>query len=159
MLRSEPTQPVFPGRRKTVERFHRNRLLLFTREQSRELRQTVAEPGTIRRFEQVHAGYIGAAPAFSFTANGFDHDSTLKAGEPLTNTRRFLISTRNVLTAGNQLSQPMRRPAVPPRVLHTPPALVMAGNVGYRPTIRSRVPSFGSRVPALNGPGVAGTEQ
>ncbi len=158
MLRSAPTQPAHPGRVKAGERFHTLPLLVMSRDQSRELRHTLAEPGTIRRWEQVHAGYTGAAPAFSWTANGFDVDAQLAGGEPLTNTRRYLISTRNTLTAGNQLSQPMRRPVVPPRTLHSPPALVMAGNAGYSPTIRSRVPSFGSRVPALNGPSIAGTE-
>jgi hypothetical protein len=72
---------------------------------------------------------------------------------------RFLIDTRDVLTAGNQRSMPMRRPTIRPTVTQKAPSLVMAGNVGYRPTIRSRVPSFGSRVPALNqGLGIAGTE-
>ena len=130
-------------------RFRRNRLLLYTREQSRELRRTEQTPGTVRRTWHNMAGYVGAQPPFSFTANGFDYDPR-PVSENVSTPYRYLVTTRNILTAGNQLSQPMMRPAIPPVVTHSPPALVMAGNVGYRPTVRSRIPSFGSRVPALN---------
>lgn len=158
-LRSEPTVPFFKQYRKTGEFFHRNRLLLYVRDQDRVLRTTDQVPSvTIRRLWQNLAGYVGTGAGFSWTANSPGNGKrTIEShvSTPL----RYLISTVDTLTAGNQRSMPMRRPQVPPRVAHTAPSVVAAGNVGYRPTVRSRIPSFGSRVPALNqGYGIAGTE-
>lgn len=131
-------------------RFHRNRLLLFTRDQDRELRLTVALPGTIRRFIMPALRYVGAQGPFSWTENSFSPDAPKGQGMN-TNPLRYLISTTDVLTAGNQRSNPMLRPAIPPSVAAPSPPLVLAGNVQGRPTLRQRVPSFGSRIPALNG--------
>ena len=154
-----PGEPRNPDGIRRYTRFHRNRLLLLSRHQDRVLRDTVQEPGTIRRFYMPLVGYIGGPPSFSWTANGFTHDPA-PPGFSVSASIRYLVSTLNVLTAGNQRSMPFKRPAQPPRVAHTPPSLVMAGNVGYRPTVRTRVPSFGSRVPALNAPGmIPGTEE
>jgi hypothetical protein len=135
-------------------RFHRNRLLLFTRDQDRVLRVTVANPGTIRRFLMPALRYVGAMGPFSWTENSFSPDAPRGPGGQ-TNPLRYLISTTDTLTAGNLLSNPMMRPAVPPSVAYPAPPLVLAGNVQGRPTLRQRVPSFGSRIPALNTP-VAG---
>jgi hypothetical protein len=157
-LNSEPSVPFFAQHRKTGERFHRNRLLLFVRDQDRVLRTTDQAPGTIRRLWQNLAGYVGTGAGFSWTANS-PGTGVRKIESHVSTPLRYLVSTVDVLTAGNQRSMPMRRPQVPPRVAHTAPSVVMAGNVGYRPTVRSRIPSFGSRVPALNqGYGIAGTE-
>lgn len=130
-------------------RFHRNRLLLYTRDQDRELRHTVLNPGTIRRWIMPALRYVGAQGPFSWTENSFSPDAPRGPGGQ-TNPRRFLISTVDTLTAGNQLSNPMLRPAIPPTVAYPAPPLVLAGNVQGRPTLRQRVPSFGSRIPALN---------
>ena len=157
-LASRPTDPAFPERRRDGVRFFRTYQPRYTRDQDRDVRRTVQEPGTIRRLWQNLAAYTGAAPPFSWTDNDFDGTAQpprAHVSTPL----RYLVTTVNTLTAGNQRSAPMRRPQVPPTVAHGAPALVMAGNVGYRPTVRSRIPSFGSRVPALNqGFGIAGTE-
>lgn len=139
-------------------RFHRNRLLLLTRDQDRQGRTTVQEAGTIRRLWKNAAGFTGAQPPFSWTANGFDSAPSARAAGVST-PLRYLVSTLNTLTAGNQRSMPMRRQPLPPRVKHTPPTLVSAGNVGYRPALRSRVPSFGSRVPPLNASAIPGAEE
>lgn len=132
-------------------RFHRNRLLLFTREQDRGGRLGVANPGTIRRFVMPALRYVGAQGPFSWTENSFSPDAPKGEGGS-TNPLRYLISTTDTLTAGNQLSQPMLRPAIPPSVAAPSPPLVLAGNVQGRPTLRQRVPSFGSRIPTLNAP-------
>lgn len=162
-MRAEPlparqTVPFFAAHRKLAERFHRNRLLLFTRDQDREVRSTTQVPNvTIRRLWQNLAGYVGTGGPFSWTANSAAGGATVEShvSTPL----RYLVTTVDTLTAGNQRSNPMKRPQIKPRVAHSAPSLVMAGNVGYRPTVRSRIPSFGSRVPALNqGFGIAGTE-
>lgn len=158
MLRSDSAVAVWPLTRPDPgARFHRNRLILAGRDQKLVNRTTVAEPGTIRRFTTMPVNVIGGAPPFSWSANGFDPSTPPQS--KVSNPLRFLITTRNVLTVGNQLSRPMRRPAVPPRVSHTAPSLVMAGNAGYAPVLRVRVPSFGSRIPALNAPGIPGSEQ
>lgn len=158
MLKSDSSVDAFPPRRKAGERFHRTYEPRYTRDQNRRVRTTDQAPGTIRRLWQNLAGYTGAQAPFSWTRNGREIDEQPRAGQ-ISTPLRYLITTVDILTAGNQRSMPMRRPSIPPRVTHTPPSLVMAGNVGYRPTVRSRVPSFGSRVPTLNqGSGIAGTE-
>lgn len=164
LLHSDSSVAAFPevrGATRGNERFHRTYQPRFTRQQDRELRATVQNPGTIRRLWQNLAGYVGTSGPFSWTANGNidDRSAPRSSGGPISTPLRYLITTLDVITAGNQRSMPMRRPQVPPRVAHPAPALVMAGNVGYRPTVRSRVPSYGSRVPALNaGFGIAGEE-
>lgn len=130
-------------------RFHRIFLPRFTRDQSRELRETVANPGTIRRFVMPALRYVGAQGPFSWTGNSFSPDAPKGPGGQ-SNPLRYLISTIDTLTAGNQLSNPMQRPAIPPTVAYPAPPLILAGNVQGRPTLRQRVPSFGSRIPSLN---------
>lgn len=141
--------PRNPDGIRRFERWHRNRLILAGRDQDRILRETVQEPGTIRRVYMPLVGYIGAGPPFSWSANDFD-GSPRVIRSAVSASLRYLVSTLNVLTAGNQRSMPIKRQPIPPRVSHTAPSLVMAGNAGYRPTVRSRVPSYGSRIPALN---------
>lgn len=109
---------------------------------------TVAEPGTIRGFWRGLAGYVGATPAFSWTANGFAANAPIRG--PVTNSLRYLITTRNVLTAGNQRSNPIQRPPIVRQAQAPPVPLVYAGNIQGRPTIRARIISFGSRIPAVN---------
>lgn len=160
-LKSDSSVDLFPERRKQVERFHRTYQPRYVRDQSHVLRTTTQNAGTIRRLWHGLMGYMSAQAAFSWTRNESDIDNGPIDG-PISTPLRYLISSLDVVTAGNQRSNPMRRSLVPPRVTHPGPALVMSGNVGYRPTVRSRVPSFGSRVPALNtvgGLGIAGTEE
>ncbi len=135
-------------------RFHRNRLLLFTRSQDRVVRITFQNPGTIRRFVMPALRYMGAQGPFSWTGNSFSPDAAHQ-GAPLSNPKRYLISSTDTTTAGNQLSNPMLRPAVPPSVAAPSPPLVLGGNVQGRPTLRQRTPSFGSRIPSLNSENVA----
>ncbi len=144
-----PGEPRNPDGVRMFVRFHPAPVKVAARRQDTRVRWTRQEPGTIRRLWRNLAGYVAPAAPFSWTRNGRD-TSPAPAAVPITTPLRYLVTTRNVLTVGNQLSRPMKRPALPPRVAHTAPSLVMAGNVGYRPTVRSRVPSFGSRVPALN---------
>ncbi len=112
-----------------------------------------AEPGTIRRLIRGLVGYTGAAEPFSWTRNGFS-DSSREVCGPVSSPRRFLVSTVNTLTVGNQLSNPMVRPIVVRQRQAPAPPLVQAGNVQGRPTVRNRIRSFGSRVQPLNGPSV-----
>lgn len=144
-------EPHKPYERPMFDRFHARTVAVGGRNQNRRVRPTVLLPGTIRRTWHNHAGYTNAhgSKDFSFTANDFSNEP-MRPKAIVSTPFRYLITTMLTLTAGNQRSRPMMRPAIPPVVTHSPPRLVMAGNVGYRPTVRSRVPSFGSRVPALN---------
>ena len=150
--------PRNPDGVRDYRRFHRVLLPVAARRQDEVVRSTLQEPGTLRRLWRNLAGYIGGAPPFSWTANAFAADPRPVQGGAVSTPLRYLVDTRNVLTVGNQLSRPMRRPPLPPRIAHPAPALVLAGNVGFRPTIRARVPSFGSRVPTLNSVTVPGAE-
>jgi hypothetical protein len=129
------------------DRFVRGRLLLYTR------RQDVAmphqqEPGTIRRFFRGFAGYTGGPPPFSWTRNGFAPEPPVASA--VSTPEFFLISTTDVLTVGNQRSNPMLRPVVIPRIQHTASPLTWVGNRQGRPTVRQRIASLGSRVPPAN---------
>lgn len=130
-------------------RFHRNRLILMTRRQDVVPART-AQPGTIRRLIRGLAAYTGAAPAFSWTRN--EHALDPVSHDAVSTPLRYTITTRDTLTAGNQLSQPIRRPHVRPNVKHPPIPLTWAGNRQGMPTVRNRVRSLGSRITPLNGP-------
>lgn len=137
--------------------FHRGTLNLSTRDQSRSGRNgTVQEPGTLRRLWRNLSGHSAGQPAFSWTDNNFDTQAKRLSG--VSTPLRYLLTSVDVLGAGNQLSNPFARQALNPSVAHRGPRPVLVGNVGYRPTVRTRVPSFGSRVPALNQPIVGGTQ-
>lgn len=131
-------------------RFHRNRLILMERRQDR-ITPTRAQPGTIRRWYRSLIGYTSARGSadFSWTRDGFDVAPAGAQG-PVSSPLRYLITTRDTLTAGNQLSQPIARVAHKPSILAPRPPLVWVGNVQGRPTVRNRIVSFGSRIPALN---------
>lgn len=139
-------------------RFRRHRLLLMTRNQNGVGRTTVALPGTIRRWWRTPIGFITAKGSsdFSWTRNDFDElpDNRDQYGNPIrlqvTGALRFLVSTRDVLTAGNQRSNPIARTVTPPRSFQPAPPLTWVGNKQHRPTIRNRMSSFGSRVPPEN---------
>ncbi len=115
------------------------------------LRVTSQEPGVVRRFWRAAAQYFGGPRALSWTANEFDSQARGSSGS----TRLNYLWSWNGLHYGNQLSRPMSRPALTPSVAAAPPRLITNGNVRNRPVLRVRVPSYGSRVPALNaaGPG------
>lgn len=142
-------RPRNPEHVKDFVRFHRAANPVQARNLNFEGRTTAQAPGTIRRLWRNQALLFGGSPAFSWSANRFSvdppGDDSLFA-TPL----RYLITTLNILRAGNQLSRPMRRTILPPSVRHTGSRLVMAGNVQNRPVLRARVPSYGARVPALN---------
>lgn len=130
---------------------HREGFTPFVVLQETDIRTTSQVPGALRRFWQAVARYTGAPRTFNATANAFD-GSTPKTGSAATTklnwTSRDLGSA--VLHAGNQLSRPMSRPALTPSVAHAAPRLITNGNVRNRPVLRVRIPSYGSRVPALN---------
>lgn len=106
------------------------------------------EPGTIRRWWRALAGYTGGPPPFSWTRNGFAPEP--RVGAAVTTPEFFALTTTNVLTVGNQLSNPMLRPIVKPRVQYPPAPLTWVGNRQGRPGVRQRIASLGSRVPPLN---------
>ncbi len=116
-----------------------------------EVRTTEQLPGIIRGFWQAVARYTGAGRPFNWTANAFDGSSPRAGGDATTKLNwRSWDPASAVLHYGNQLSRPMSRPALTPSVAAAAPRLITNGNVRNRPVLRVRVPSFGSRVPALN---------
>lgn len=144
-----PGEPRNPDHVSSFDRFHRMVVRVAARKLDFEGRTTAQAPGTIRRTWHNQAMLYGGSPAFSWSANRFSTDPA-GVDNPRATPLRYLVSTINILTAGNQLSNPMRRSILPPSVRHPGSRLVMAGNVQNRPVLRSRVPSYGSRVPALN---------
>lgn len=138
-----------PGSNERSRRNHPN--LVAARDQDTAGRHTVAEPGTIRRFIRAAVGYTGAAQPFSWTRNAFSDESGEVQG-PVTSTKRFLISTRDFLTAGNQRSNPIERAPIVRQPQAPPIPIVYAGNLQHRPTVRNRMTSFGSRVAPINAP-------
>lgn len=130
---------------------HRQSFTPFVVLQETDIRTTQQVPGAVRRFWQAVARYTGAPRTFSVTKNAFDGQAPRGDGTATTKlnwTSRDMGSA--VLHAGNQLSRPMSRPSLTPSVAHAAPRLITNGNVRNRPVLRVRVPSFGSRVPALN---------
>lgn len=119
--------------------------------QETDIRTTSQLPGVVRRFWMAIARYTGAPRPFNWTVNGFDGSSPRTGSDAST---RLNWLTRDfgsaVLHYGNQLSRPMSRPSLAPSVAAAAPRLITNGNVRNRPVLRVRVPSFGSRVPALN---------
>lgn len=108
-------------------------------------------PGTLRRYVRGLIGLSAGMPAFSWSRNLFDRVAGGARGEQ-TAPENYYISTRYVLTYGNQRSNPLARQFVPNRQLQPVSPLVYHGNAPGRPSVRERIISFGSRVPALNAP-------
>lgn len=130
-----------------ADRFRRGRLLLFTRRQDVAPAGT-AEPGTIRRWVRGLAAYTGGPAVLSWTKNAMDVEG--RPAGPVSTPERFLISSTNVLRAGNQLSNPMLREVVPSRIRQAiPSASTMQQG---RPSVRYRIRSLGSRVAPVNPP-------
>lgn len=129
---------------------HRRRFIPYVVLESAQVRTTRQVPGVIRRFWRAAARYTGAPRPFSWTDNDFD-GSAPNAGD---GTTRLNFAFEDVGSAvfhyGNQLSRPMARPTLGPSVAAAAPRLITNGNVRNRPVLRVRIPSFGSRVPALN---------
>lgn len=142
----QPRNPL----RQAPDFYHRVERPMFSQRFDVEPEGIIA-PGTIRRWWHALAGYVGAGPAFSWTRNDVDRNAGAVLGETTT-PEQYMISTRYVLTYGNQRSNPMLRPAVPNRQLQPISPLVHAGNAPGRPSVRAEIPSFGSRIPSLNGP-------
>ena len=119
--------------------------------QQLQLRTTVQVPGVIRRFWRADPRYTGPPQPFSWTDNAFVPGPRFQ-GAPSTTKLNFRIMSPGsaVLRYGNQLSRPMMRPALTPSVAAAAPRLVTNGNMRNRPVLRMRVPSYGSRIPALN---------
>lgn len=129
---------------------HRTRFIPFMVLQERQVRTTSQVPGVVRRFWRALARYTGAPRPFSWSGNDFDGSSPRPQGG--TTRLNMLLADRGsaVLHYGNQLSRPMTRPVLQPSVAAAAPRLITNGNVRARPVLRVRVPSYGSRVPALN---------
>lgn len=141
--------PRNPEHVTSFTRFHRLPFVPMSRLQSDVIRHTVQEPGSIRRFWRGVVRSHGGPSPFSWTRNGFD-------GEPasqgfVSNRISHIITTRNTLHVGNDLSRPMARPVLVKSTASAAPREITNGNVQGRPVLRARIPSFGSRVPALNG--------
>lgn len=130
---------------------HRTGFTPYVVLQETDIRTTRQVPGAIRRFWQAVARYTGAPRTFNPTANAFD-GSTPRSGSDATTKLNWLTRDLGsaVLHYGNQLSRPMSRPVLLPSVASASPRLITNGNVRNRPVLRVRVPSYGSRVPALN---------
>lgn len=111
--------------------------------------QGILAPGTIRRYVRGLIGLSPGMPAFSWSRNNFDRVAGPIRGR-MSAPENYLISTRYVLTYGNQRSNPFAKPTVPNRQLQPVSPLVYHGNAPGRPSVRERILSFGSRVVPLN---------
>lgn len=112
----------------------------------------VLAPGTLRRYVRGLVNVSAGNPSFSWSRNDFDSTRGRVRGA-VTAPENYLISTRHVLTVGNQLRGAHSRPFVAPWVNQPIPPLVHVGNAPGRPSVRERILSFGSRVIPLNGYG------
>ena len=146
-----PGQPRNPQHVTTFDRFDRVPFTPMSRLQSDVLRHTAQRPGSIRRFWRAAPKYVGGANGqeFSWTDNDLlPRDNQARA---LVSTRlNYIITTTNTVYGGNQLSRPMQRPVLVKSTASAAPRQITNGNVQGRPVLRQRIPSFGSRVPALN---------
>lgn len=128
---------------------HRTQFIPYVVLQQTQIRTTSQVPGVLRRWWRAAARYTGGPRVFSWTGNSFD-----TAGRPQGGTTRLNLAFEDfgspVLHYGNQLSRPMSRPALSPSVAAAAPRQITNGNTRYRPVLRVRIPSYGSRVPALN---------
>lgn len=145
--------PRNPERRKPTF-FHELPFTPMSRLQEDVLRPTAQRPGSIRRFWRGQVRYVGGANGqeLNWTLNEVEKDGAPRKGGLATNPLRHKITTVNTIYVGNQLSRPMQRPTVQKSVAGAAPRLITSGNVQGRPVLRERIPSFGSRVPALNAP-------
>jgi hypothetical protein len=123
------------------------------------LRGNVLGAGQIRRLWRQSINFIAAQAPYSWTS------STPNPGDPdrpapgLAITRALRYMTRSVYM-GSGIDNTRfygLHTQVLPRV-RSKPVTVGAGQVRTRPTVRNRITSFGSRVPAINQP-VVGAEQ
>jgi hypothetical protein len=115
------------------------------------LRHTAQRPGTIRRFWRAPIRYVGGANGqeLSWTSNELERSNHTQRSF-VSNPLEHLISTVNTVYGGNQLSRPMQRPVLVKSTAAAAPRMITNGNVQGRPVLRARIPSYGSRVPALN---------
>lgn len=129
----------------------RSRFVPYSVLQQFQIRTTSQVPGVIRRFWRAVGRYTGPPKTFSWTADDFD-DSSPRPGGPSTTRLNYLIESPEtaVLHGGNQLSRPLARTGLTPSVAAAKPRQITGGNQRNRPVLRVRVPSYGSRVPALN---------
>lgn len=146
-----PGNPRNPEGVTVFDRFHELPFTPMSRLQEDVIRHTSQRPGTIRRFWRAAPRYVGGANGqeLSWTDNDLlPRDNRARA---FVNTRLNLaITTTNIVCGGNQLSRPMQRPVLTKSVAAAAPRQITNGNVQGRPVLRVRIPSFGSRVPALN---------
>ena len=144
--------PRNPDGLRVYTRFHAVPITPMSRLQEDVFRPTDQRPGTIRRFWRGKVMYVGGANGqeLNWTTNTLSQEPRMGSGGVVSNPLRFLKSTSNTIYGGNQLSRPMQRPTVEKSVASAAPRLITSGNVQGRPVLRTRVPSFGSRVPALN---------
>lgn len=112
--------------------------------------------GQIRRLWRQSVNYIPAQPPYSWTTNSHLSNPLSARGFQITRALRYM--TRSVaLNSGTDNTRfAGLHTVIKPRVASKPVTLG-AGQVRTRPTVRNRVTSFGSRVPAINRP-VQGAE-
>ncbi len=148
-----PGLPRNPDHVTDFERFHLVPFTPMSRLQQDRIRYTAQRPGTIRRFWRAPVRYVGGANGqeLSWTNNNIRNQDP--RGGFVSNPVQHMISTANTIYGGNQLSRPMQRPTLQLSVAAAAPRKITNGNVQGRPVLRARIPSFGSRVPALNGGG------
>ncbi len=108
-------------------------------------------PGQIRRLWRPVADMIAAQASFSWTESAPSPGAPVQSPGGLSITRALRYMARSVYIAGGTDNSRFGalHTAIRPRV-HYKPVSINAGAVRSRPTVRNRLTSFGSRVPALN---------
>lgn len=107
-----------------------------------------AARGTIRRLWRQSVNFIPAPPAFEWS----------KQPPLITRALRYRATSLYKQAGANNTRFGARRPITPAR--HNQPIpTIGAGNLQRRPTRRNRMSSFGSRVPPINPPSNAATDQ
>lgn len=117
------------------------------------VRGCVLAPGQIRRLWRQTVNQINAQAPYSWTASAPAPDAPGSNPGALGITRALRYMTRSVYAAEG--TDNTRYAALHTRIdmkNNYKPVSLNAGGVRNRPTVRNRLTSFGSRVPALNAP-------
>jgi hypothetical protein len=115
------------------------------------LRGCVLGDGQVRRMWRQSIGYIAAAAPYSWTSNSPRTGVPNQSEAPFQITRTLRYMTRSLYAeAGldNTRFAGLHTRIIPQ--VRSMPVTLGAGTVKNRPTVRNRMSSFGSRVPALN---------
>jgi hypothetical protein len=119
-----------------------------------DTRADTVAPGTIRRLYRQAVNFIGAAPPVSVStqigqAPRGSVEKTFVGLVAVTRALRYRASTTYRAAGTDNTRFGAKRPYVATRHAGRP-VTIAAGNQQGRPTIRNRMTSFGSRVPAVN---------